>query len=407
VISPQEASRLIERRCKPLGTTRVTLDDSLGHVLAENVSAPFPFPLFDNSAMDGFALRAQDVARAHGDAPVRLSIRDTVFAGGNKATLRAGQTCRIMTGAPVPRGADTILPVEDAVVERAVLVVERPVAKGRHVRRRGEDFRSGARVLAKGKPIHPGVIACLASLGRDTVRVVRRPRVAVIATGDETVRPGGRLISGQIYDSNSHMMAAMIRQAGLAPERVRRVKDHRGALKNAIRAALDKCDVVITTGGVSMGEHDYLREVLSEIGVKEVFWRVRQKPGKPIYFGAKGKKLVFGLPGNPASCFTCFYVYVYPALLRLSGFGDDADLEGEDRLIDVAVDAGPRWQLLRARADRDRRGGVERLERQGSHMVSTLADTDRLIVVPGDRRKVRAGARVTTLRLPHAKERNR
>ena len=401
MISPERALQRIARHCRPLATEEVSLDAALERTLAEDVSAPFPLPRFDNSAMDGYAVRSRDTATATPRRSVRLALLPTIFAGARGGTLRAGHACGIMTGAPLPRGADAVIPVERAVVDAGALVVRAPVPRHRHVRRRGEDIRSGARMVKKGTVIHPGVIACLASVGRNRVMVVRRPRVAVITTGDETVEPGGQLHDGQIYDSNSYMLVAMLRQAGVEPVRVRRVGDRRAALARAVRAALEVCDVLITVGGVSVGEHDFLRPVLKDLGVREIFWRVSQKPGKPIYFGGKGTKRVFGLPGNPASAFVCFYVYVLPALERLSGLGGRAGLAREAMMAGSGiVPDARRWLFLRGRSD----GGVSvtRLSRQGSHMVTALADTDRLIAVAPDGRRRR---RVETLRLPHERGR--
>jgi molybdopterin molybdotransferase len=408
MITPQQAMRHVTSRCVPLDTTTVPLDLALGHALAEDIRVPFPLPRFDNSAMDGFAVRSHNTAAAVSGNPVRLTIKSTVYAGARKGTLRSGQACRIMTGAPLPRGADAVIPVEDVLVDAGALVIEEPVEKYRHVRRRGEEVRAGARIVKKGTLVHPGVIACLASVGRNDVSVVRRPRVAVIATGDEMVSPGGALDDGQIYDSNSHMLTAMLHQMGIQPARVRSVGDRRSALLSAVRSALDRCDVLVTSGGVSMGEHDFLRSVLDELGVEEVFWRVRQKPGKPLYFGVRDRKYVFGLPGNPASAFVCFYVYVYAALERLSGMEDRAGLVEDPRAITDAFTAdGKRWLLLRGQNRDVCTGQVARLPRQASHMVTTLADTDCLIVVPGDGARVRRGQTLPTLRLPHAREKRK
>jgi molybdopterin molybdotransferase len=402
MITPREALDLVRRHCRPLGAHVVPIDEALDCVLAENVKTPFPMPRFDNSAMDGFAIRSSDTDNAVEMNPVRLKIADTVFAGRRGTALRRGETCRIMTGARMPKGADTVVPVENAITEGGHLIVAGPVEESRHVRYRGEEVRSGARILEQGTHIHPGVIAALASVGRDEVKVVRRPRVALISTGDETVAPGGDLGESQIYDSNSPMIVALLRQMGIEAVRVRQVSDKRGALLRAVRSALEHADVLITTGGVSMGEHDYLRPVLGELGVKEVFWRVSQKPGKPLYFGVKGINRVFGLPGNPASAFVCFYVYVYPALRRMSGLIESDALVEEALAAEEALSGdAKRWQLLRGKSKGE---GVSKLSGQGSHMVTALAQTDRLIVVPPGTGRMEKGIRFTTIRLPHAEE---
>jgi len=407
MISLEKAQRLVMRHAAPLGAETVPIDRALGRVLAEDVRSPVPLPPFDNSAMDGYTLRAQDTSRATAKKPARLRIVDTIFAGDVKArALCAGEAYRIMTGAPVPKGADTVVPQEDAVTDGKTLIVGRPVPRLSHVRRRGEEVKKGARVLRSGAVIRPGTISCLATAGKAQVRVARRPAVSVVTTGDELVKPGGPIRGGQIYDSNSYMTAAMLRDMGIEPVSVRRVKDRPAALRRAVRAALERSDAVIILGGVSVGEHDYVRPILAETGVKTVFWRVKQKPGKPIVFGTKGRRLVFGLPGNPASGFTCFYMYVYPALRRLAGYRRPGLRKLSVTLVGDATPDKKRWRLLKAKLERGDTPSARGLARQGSHMVTTLAETDGLIVIPSapDGDTVGEGSEVTAYELPYLPE---
>jgi molybdopterin molybdotransferase len=349
--------------------------------------------------MDGFAVRAADTEGATATDPVRLTVAESVFAGEVSARrLRKGEACRIMTGAPIPAGADAVAQKEEVGVDGGAIVIDHPIAVGRHIRKRGEEIKRGTVVLRKGLALEAGGIGFLASLGRQRARVYRQPVVSVIATGDETVAPGNKLAPGQIYDSNSYMLTAALRQMGIVPKRVRHVRDHPTALTNAVAAALRVSDALIVTGGISVGDRDYLRDVLSRLRVREVFWRVKQKPGKPLYFGKKGKRVVFGLPGNPASVYTCFFVYLYPALRRMAGFGD-AGLR--ERTAALAADVQPdalRWRFLKARTI-DRRL-VEALPRQASHMISDLVGSDCLIVVPPGADRIPAGTDVTTYVLP-------
>ncbi|MDH3217717.1 MAG: molybdopterin molybdotransferase MoeA [Candidatus Krumholzibacteria bacterium] len=408
MISLRTAQRLVARHGLVLETEIVPADLALGRVLGQDIRSPIPLPVFDNSAMDGFALRYQDTTRASARQPVVLAIRRTIFAGDTASyRLRAGDTCRIMTGAPLPRGANTIIPKEQAIVDGSTLRIVESLTRRRHVRRRGEEVREGALVLKSGSTVHPGTLACLAGMGRDRVQVIRKPRVAVISTGDETVAPGRHLAYGQIYDSNSHMVKAMLRDMGIEPVFVRRVKDRRAPLARAVDTALSKSDVLVVIGGVSVGEHDYLRPVLGDKGVKTVFWGVRQKPGKPIYFGTKGKRLVFGLPGNPASAFTCFYIYVYPTLRRLSGF-HDWELPRRSLPLTGAVDADcKRVMLLKGKYHATPKPSVERLPNQGSHMITSLAETDSLIAVPATGKRVARGSKVVVYQLPRARQGDR
>jgi molybdopterin molybdotransferase len=387
--------------CETLGARAVTIGQALGHVLAETIKAPEPSPRFDNTAMDGFAVRGADTTAASDAKPVRLKIADSVFAGEvSGRRLGEGEACRIMTGAPIPRGADAVAQKEEVSVDGGSIVIDHPIARGRHIRRRGEEIKKGTVVLRKGLALDAGGIGFLASLGRQRARVYRKPAVSVIATGDETVAPGNKLAPGQIYDSNSYMLTAALRQMGIEPKRVRHVRDHPTALNNAVAAALRVSDALIVTGGISVGDHDYLRDVLTRLRVREVFWRVKQKPGKPLYFGKKGNRAVFGLPGNPASVYTCFWLYVYPALRRMAGFGD-AGLP--ERKATLAADVQPdalRWRFLKARTIEGPQRLVEALPRQASHMISDLVGSDCLIVAPPGPDRIPAGTEVTTYVLP-------
>jgi molybdopterin molybdotransferase len=400
MISIVKATGLVKKHCRPLGTVRVDIEDSLGFVLAENIRAPHPLPRFDNSAMDGYAIRSGDTRGASAGKPVELAVVDSVFAGQtSRRTLRSGETCRIMTGAPVPPGADAVAQKEEVEARPDAIFLDHAVRKGRHIRRRGREVRKGALIVERGAVVDAGAVGCLATAGRRSVRVYRHPTVAVIATGDETVTPGEKLAPGQIYDSNSYMVSAALTQMGLRPSRVRHVKDHPTALRNAVAAALRACDALVVTGGISVGDRDYLRRVFERLGVHERFWRVRQKPGKPIYFGTRGKKVVFGLPGNPASVFTCFYMYVYPALRGLAGFAGGLP-ETRLPLASAVRSDDVRWRLLKARTTRSANPTVEPLTRQASHMISTLADTNSLAVIPAGVGTLKAGALVTTFLLP-------
>jgi len=405
MISPHKALRLITRHSSTLGVQTIGLDEALGYVLAENVRSPIALPRFDNSAMDGFAVRSSDTARATTGNPVMLSIGETVFAGDlEQRSVRKNATLRIMTGAPVPRGADAVIPVEQAMIDGGQLVVKRSVPRLQHVRRQGEEVAKGRVVLKAGVVINPGTIACLATVGKAQVRVTRKPRVAIVGTGDETVMPGERLLHGQIYDSNTHMISAMLRQMGIEPVRVRRVKDHRTALTNAVRAALRSSDVLVVIGGVSVGDRDYLRSVLESLRVQQVFWRVAQKPGKPLYFGTRGKRVVFGLPGNPASAFTCFYAYVYPALRHMAGYPKRGLATGTLPIADGVKPDPQKWRLLKARTQGHHNSRVSELPHQGSHMITSLSETNSLIVVPPESDWDKNSDTVQTIRLPYIEE---
>lgn len=409
MITVERAQELIERNTEPLGKENVALSKALGCVIAEDVRAPFDLPLFTNSAMDGFALNFRDTKTASSGKPVVLKVKGTIQAGdSSKPALDRGEACRIMTGAPLPRGADTVLVKEEASVENHRLILRKPLGSGKHIRHRGEEVRKGDRVLREGSVMDPGTMSFLASLGKSEVKIYRKPKVSLIATGSELVPPGQPLKHGQIYDSNSVMIRAALHEMGIEAGSVRMVSDRRKALQKVLRSALSGADVVIITGGVSVGDYDYVKSVLTGFGIHSIFWKVSQKPGKPIYFGKKGSQLVFGLPGNPASVFTCFYEYVFPALRRLSGFKHPY-LERKIFRLWSHVKPDPKKLLfLKGKMSFGRKdGSVVALRHQGSHMISSLCDTDCFILIPPGRGMVRKGEKVSVDLLPRERNTNR
>ncbi|MBI4352993.1 MAG: molybdopterin molybdotransferase MoeA [Candidatus Omnitrophica bacterium] len=402
MVSVEQAKKIIEANVPSPEAEAVLLKEALFGVLAEDVKAPFPLPVYDNSAMDGFVLRAGQTERASSQSPARFAVRGTIQAGDapGRALLK-NEAYRIMTGACVPQGGDAVLAQEEARVKDGFLLVEKPLAKGTNVRRKGEEAEKGSQLLSKGAQIHPGVMGILASLGRERVKVYRKPRVSLLATGNELAAPGRPLPLGKIYDSNSSMVGAALRAMRLEPLCVRTLPDRLSAIEKAVGEALRKSDVLVLMGGVSVGEYDYVKEALSRHKAQTLFWKVSQKPGKPLYFARKGRTLVFGLPGNPWSVFMCFYEYVYPALRRLMGYGRpylfSASLPTEASL---KADSG-KTLFLKGRISL--RGGQFRagvLTRQSSHMISSLGGANGFMVVPPSSKGVRRGEKVEAHFLP-------
>ncbi|MDH3997862.1 MAG: molybdopterin molybdotransferase MoeA [Desulfuromonadales bacterium] len=314
-ITFEQACRTILDNLSALDREECLLDDCYGRALAQAVTAPRDMPLWHNSAMDGYALRSGDCAG--GDTS--LKINGCVLAGDAPGVeLESGCALRIMTGAPVPTGADTIIPFEEAQLGEGVLLVQQPIKPGNHVRLRGEDVAAGDTVLSAGTRLRPQEIGMLASLGFDRVSVHHRPRVAILSTGDELVAPGQALQPGQISDGNSAAMAAALREAGAVPISLGICKDNQDALLRAL-SALPQIDALITSAGISAGERDLVRPVLEELGWQELFWKVKVKPGYPTAFGLLDEKPVFCLPGNPVSALMIFEQMVRPALLKMSG----------------------------------------------------------------------------------------
>lgn len=402
MISFEQAQHLVEENIPCLRKKTVKIQNALGFVLAENLRAPIDLPVSDNSAMDGFVLRSGETQRVQNQRPVSFRICGDIKAGDRrKIMLKRQETYRIMTGAFIPQGADTVIPKEEATVRDNCLVLNHLIPSGNHIRYKGEEIKKGSIVLRKGFPIHPATIGILAMLGRDKVKVMDKPKVSLIATGNELVKPGIPLAPGQIYDSNSWMIQAALEHMGIRPLKVSRVKDNPRVLKRAVGMALKQSDVLILMGGVSVGKYDYVKDILKEARVRTVFWKVNQKPGKPLYFGKRGSRLVFGLPGNPASVFTCFYEYVHPVLRRMSGFRDSY-LPREAAQIQSEVKPD-RKKILFLKARAGLNGGrktVIPLGRQGSHMISSLQDANCFIFIPPSPRVIEKGQKVRVDLLP-------
>ena len=374
--------------------------DAQGCVLAVDVEARGSLPGFTNSAMDGYAVHAADVATATPDSPVVLPVVNDIAAGNTKAlSLATGQTMRIMTGAPMPHGADAVVPVEatDGGVVKVQIRETRGV--GAHVREVGEDVEAGNVVLRRGTLLGPGQIALLAAAGISRVRVVPRPRVVVVSTGDELVEVGRTPGFGQIVDSNSVMLTAAVTAVGATPFRVGGVPDDARTLLDTLEGQLVRADVIITTGGVSMGAFDTVKEVLSRVGTVQ-FDKVAMRPGMPQGFGVLGedKVPVFTLPGNPVSALVSFHVFVAPALRAMAGRPEPSYPPG----YVPAVAAEPfrsvpgKMEFVRVVLDDDRArlaGG------QGSHMLGALAAADALAVIPADVSEVAAGDELMCLPL--------
>lgn len=310
----EEARSLILDHVAPLGAESVSLLDAAGRVLAEEARSPADLPAWDNSAMDGYAVRAADLA-----AGTALPVTAYVPAGApGAAPLPPGSAAKILTGAPLPAGADTVVPVEHTEERDGAVRALRPVRAGENVRRRGEDLRAGEVAILAGTVLGPPEVSWLATASRLVVPVHRRPRVAVLSTGDELVPPGEPLGPGKIHDSNAFSVAAAVRLAGGEPVLLGIARDDRDALRAKLAEGL-RADALVTSAGVSVGDRDYVREVLAELGVRQVFWKVAVRPGGPTAFAVRGTTPVFSLPGNPVATLLIFDQLVRPALLRLAG----------------------------------------------------------------------------------------
>ncbi len=309
-----EARKTILDHVTPLGVELVKLPAAGGRILAEALVAPWDMPLWDNSAMDGFALRAED---CQGDERLRLA--GYLPAGETPTTaVTAGTAVKIMTGAPIPAGANAVVPIEEAEEEDGWVVVPKPVPPRQHIRFRGEDVKAGTEIIPAGTLLRPAAISMLASCGQLLVPLFRLPRVAILATGDELLEVGEPLAPGKIINSNSMALAAAVRETGAEPIILGIARDNRESHLAMMAEGL-KADLFITSAGVSSGDRDLVRSVLTELGVTPVFWKIDIKPGRPTAFGTKDGKAVFSLPGNPVSSLVTFEEFVRPALLKMMG----------------------------------------------------------------------------------------
>ena len=383
---------------RPLPATTVPVGSALGLVLAEDVVARVDLPGFDNSAMDGYAVRAAELAGASPDGPVVLPVAGDVAAGDTtRHVLRPGTVLRIMTGAPIPEGADAVVPVEltDGGSARVALL-DAPAA-GRSVRRRGEDVRAGDRVLSEGTLLGPGHLALAAAGNVADVVVHPRPRVAVVSTGDELVTPGSVLEHGQIVDSNHVMLCALVAAAGAEVAGSAHLRDDAASMRALLDDLPGAPDLVLTTGGVSMGVYDTVKEVLTADGGVE-FVKVAMRPGMPQGCGVVGRTRTpaVTLPGNPVSSFVSFHVFVLPALRRLAGLDPD-----DDGSFEAVADAG--WASAPGKVELTRvvevDGAVRPSGGQGSHVLGALAGATALAVVPADVDRVEPGLRLRCIPL--------
>jgi molybdopterin molybdotransferase len=378
------------------------LMDAQGLLLAENITAEFPLPGFDNSAMDGYAVRAIDTRDASAEHPLELQVVGDIAAGAKtRSGMGPGLAMRIMTGAPIPAGADAVIPLEDTDRGLARVAILRPVRTGECIRRAGEDVNAGDPALGAGAALGPQQLGLLAALGRDRVIVRPRPRVIILSTGSELIEVGHRPAFGEVIDSNSYMIAAAARDAGADARRIGIVADDHAKLLDTLHSQLLRADVLVTTGGVSMGAFDVVKEALSELGTVE-FTKLAMQPGRPQGFGHIGDKTpIFCLPGNPVSSLVSFEAFVRPAIRKLLG---KRQLERSTvqavALEDARSPSGIR-QYRRGVLHREAGGGygVSFVGGAGSHLIASLALSNCLIVIPEDVTEVAAGSQVTVMPL--------
>ncbi len=382
----EEARSRLLAGITPLGTESVTLNSAAFRVAAGDVSSSVDLPPFDNSAMDGYAVRAADVSSAKVDAPVALTLAGKVAAGdGFTGEVQPGQCVRLFTGSVLPTGADAVVMQEDVQVDDQAsgrVHVLDGVKPWENVRFRGEDVKRGAVLVRAGERLSPGRIGLLAAAGVSTVEVYRRPVIGLLATGSELVEPGGVLTPGKIFESNRAALEPLLARSGAVVRVYPLVPDTLAGTRDALARAFAECDGVVTSGGVSVGELDFVKAAFEELGGVLDFWKVAIKPGKPFVFGRWGEKLLFGLPGNPVSAIVTFLLLVRSTLWRWQGATEVESRTVPCVLGEPMVNRGGRRHFMRVRIDR--KGVAWSAGLQASHRLGSLAEANALIDVPPD-----------------------
>ena len=388
MIEVNDAIQKVIAHTPAFDTTFSPLPRALGRLITSPILAPIAMPPFNQSAMDGYAICG---------IQQKFELKGEIKAGDPPLTksLSEGEAIRIFTGAIIPENTTAVVKQEDASQKGKIITIHCPILPEMNIRKRGEEFEEGDLIIDKGTFLSPALIGLISTIGIEEIEVTKLPKISIIATGSELVKQGQKLLPGQIYESNSFMIEAAVRELGFQAT-THQVIDDYSSTKSKLEAELTRNDILIVTGGISVGDYDFVERAFKEIGVKKVFHKVNQKPGKPVYFGIQNSKLVFGLPGNPAAALTCFYLYITPVLAKLSG--RDSFLKEKEAALDQHyIKKGNRAHLLLGTL-RDNK--VKICSQQSSSMLSTFAQANCLIHITGDQRAIKQGNIVKVLILP-------
>lgn len=404
VISVEEAQTKILTAVSVQPTVTLSLFKAVGRTLVQALQAPFDSPPFDNAAMDGYALRADDTTEASQDTPVWLRQTQSIPAGIQpKQALASGETARIFTGAMLPPGATAVVKQEDVMGQGNQIALRGKIVTGDNIRRRGEEVKAGDVLLSAGATLSPAGIGFIAGFGLEKIMVYEAPRVGVITTGSELMDHNTSPQAAKIFDSNSFSLIAALAEMNVPIVYQNRASDQKESLQKTIAAGLEEADFLLVTGGVSVGDYDFVREVAKEVGIEPIFWQVAQRPGKPLFFGRRADgKLLFGLPGNPASVLVCFYEYVRPGLRKAMGATAPflptltASLAGPFR-----KKAGQVHFLRSFLSSTTNPPTLKILGKQGSHMMGSFAAANCLAMIPAEITALEAGSAIEAHLLPH------
>ena len=382
MITVEEAIEYVESNSQPgRNTVKISLKNALGFVLAEDVMSPIDMPPFRQSAMDGYAVRIHDSEYYH--------VKGELQAGDSKdVTLQKGDAVRIFTGAPVPNDANAVVIQEKTKIHEQELQVHDEVTVQSNIRPKGEQIKQGEKALEKGVSLTPAAIGFLTTLGITEVSVHTKPSIGIIATGNELAEAGTKLKHGQIYESNSLMLRTALVSSGYTDNETFKVPDDFNSTRNLLEEVLKSKDVVLITGGISVGDYDFVGKALQELKVSQLFYKVKQKPGKPLFFGKKNDTYIFALPGNPAAALSCFYIYVQRCLRRIEGCLNFEPFTVDATSLSEYSSKGDRAQFLKADYQN---GKVKILEGQSSSMLHSFAVSNALVYLSADKNKVEKG----------------
>ncbi len=395
LISVEEALALVLRSIEVLGLEKVDLLSSLGRVIGEDIYSLQDIPPWDNSAMDGYALRHDDIKFASLKSSILLKVVEDLPAGFRSSkVLKKGEAIKIMTGAPIPQGTDSVVMVEDTVQEDTRVKIFKSTEPGENIRSAGEDVRKGDLVISRGTIVGPAEVGMMASLGRSFILVNQRPQIAVLSTGDELVDVDGELGSSKIISSNSYSLMSQVKECGATPIQLGIARDRREALEDKFRQGT-RADMIISSGGVSVGDYDLVKDVLKKMGMKMKFWKVAMKPGRPLAFGMIAGRPVFGLPGNPVSSMISFEQFVRPAILKMMGHQSIyRPIIDAVALENISKKSGRKHFIRAIVTCKDGVYYAASTGGQGSGILFSMVKADGLVILPEKATEVKAGEKV-------------
>ncbi|MDI6767279.1 MAG: molybdopterin molybdotransferase MoeA [Bacteroidota bacterium] len=395
LIDYHSALRLVLKHSSHLGAEVANIEDALGSFLAQDVIALADLPRFTSSAVDGYGVKIADLINVDDKNPAALKLVGEIKAGdSSKIKIQRGECLRILTGAPIPSGVDAVVMKEFTKQDEIIISFYTSANLGDNFRNKGEEFRKGKIILEKYTQINPAVVGLLASLGIKKIRIHKKPRVAVLVTGNELVEIGKKLKFGQIYDSNFYSLSSSLKQMDIDIINLGIAKDNKVELLKKVRLGLKISDLLLVSGGISVGEYDYVQEIFDKLKIKKIFWRIAIKPGKPTYFGTIGKKLIFGLPGNPVASLLIFNQIVKPAIRKMMGEIKHQPIILFAKLDEELKKRSGRLELVRGILREDSKSEiiVAPTKRQGSHMLGGMIDANCLIYFPMDKSVLKKGS---------------